>query len=75
MLTPIDANDSGIIPFTVAAVPTGIKTGVSTFPQAVVRVPRRAIPSVALRIKPNSGVFSCMGRSTKWLEVYKEDGN
>ena len=39
---------------TVAAVPTGMKAGVSTVPCAVCRRPRRAAPSLAIRRKSRS---------------------
>ena len=39
----------------VAAVPTGMNSGVSTTPHAVVSWPRRAMPSVVCRRNPNSG--------------------
>ena len=42
---------SGIIPFTVAAVPTGMKAGVRISPRVVRIVPVRARPSVAWRSK------------------------
>ena len=56
MLAPVERTDSGIIPLTVAAVPTGMKTGVSTSPQAVCTRPRRAAPSVVLSVKLKSGM-------------------
>ena len=39
---PRAVSSSGTMPVTVARVPTGMKTGVSTVPRAVRRVPRRA---------------------------------
>ena len=56
MLAPVARTDSGIMPLTVAAVPTGMKTGVSTSPQAVCRRPRRAVPSVVFSVKLKSGI-------------------
>ncbi len=43
---PVSATDCGSIAFTVPAVPTGMKAGVSIVPCAVVMRPRRAAPSV-----------------------------
>jgi hypothetical protein len=68
MLAPVDFTESVIMPFTVAAVPTGMKTGVSTAPHAVVRRPRRAMPSVAFRVNPNFSVCSDMAKSVNWFE-------
>jgi hypothetical protein len=48
---PVAATFSGSIPFTVAAVPTGMKAGVSIAPCAVSSRPRRAKPSRARRVK------------------------
>src|SRR5881628_157286 len=49
MRAPAASRSSGVSALTVACVPTGMKTGVSTTPWAVVRRPRRAAPSVASR--------------------------
>src|SRR3954466_3604852 len=49
---PVSATVSGNMAFTVAAVPTGMKTGVSMTPCAVVSRPRRAAPSRATMSKP-----------------------
>jgi hypothetical protein len=43
----VAATDSGSIALTVAAVPTGMKAGVSMLPWAVAIRPRRAAPSAA----------------------------
>src|SRR5229473_6845372 len=51
---PVAATSSGRIAFTVAAVPTGMKAGVSTIPCAVCIRPRRAAPSRARRVKEKS---------------------
>ncbi len=42
MGAPRDVSSSGVSAVTVARVPTGMKTGVSTRPRAVVRTPLRA---------------------------------
>src|SRR3954469_20678517 len=52
MRAPVRATASGVIALTVAAVPTGMKTGVSMTPCAVVSQPRRAAPSRATMSKP-----------------------
>src|ERR1700758_427192 len=44
MRAPVAATPSGVIAFTVAAVPIGMKTGVSITPCAVVSRPRRDAP-------------------------------
>src|SRR5437868_9827166 len=49
---PLAATPSGVIALTLAAVPTGINTGVSTSPCAVERRPSRAMPSHATISKP-----------------------
>src|SRR6266571_2468445 len=51
------SNSSNRIPFTVPAVPTGIKTGVSITPRRVVSKPERASPSRASTSKLNGFVF------------------
>src|SRR5476649_2171092 len=54
---PVKRTSSGISPFTVACVPTGMKAGVCTAPCGVTISPRRALPSVAIRRKENlSGI-------------------
>src|SRR5215469_2465552 len=52
MRAPVAATPSEVIALTVPAVPTGMNTGVSTAPCAVVRRPRRAAPSRANTSKP-----------------------
>src|SRR5947209_3786072 len=52
MRAPVAATASGIIALTVAAVPTGMNTGVSTGPCAVASRPSRAAPSRASISKP-----------------------
>jgi hypothetical protein len=47
MRAPVARTASAVIAFTVAAVPTGMKTGVSISPCAVCSTPVRASPSVA----------------------------
>src|SRR5579864_18955 len=47
---PVAATSSGRIALTLAAVPTGMKAGVSTVPCAVTSRPRRAAPSRARRV-------------------------
>src|SRR5210317_1908138 len=47
MSAPVARTLSGIIAFTVAAVPTGMKAGVRISPRGIDSVPRRALPSVA----------------------------
>src|SRR3546814_11147169 len=48
---PVSRTASGVIAFTVAAVPTGMKVGVSMGPWAVCSRPWRAAPSRALTSK------------------------
>src|SRR6185437_10689221 len=55
---PVARTSSGRIAFTVAAVPTGMKAGVSTAPCAVSIRPRRAPPSRAKRLKEKSLIIS-----------------
>ena len=52
MRAPVAATASGVIALTVAAVPTGMKAGVSMAPCAVVSRPSRAAPSRARISKP-----------------------
>ncbi len=52
MRAPVAATASGVIALTVAAVPTGMKAGVSILPCAVVSRPSRAAPSRARISKP-----------------------
>ena len=51
---------STVIALTVAAVPTGMKAGVSTVPKAVVRRPRRAAPSRRQQVEADHGVRSAV---------------
>ena len=51
---PVSATIAGVNAFTVAAVPTGMKAGVSTVPWAVSSRPRRARPSVPVSAKPTA---------------------
>ncbi len=53
---PVDRTASAVIALTVAAVPTGMKAGVSTVPCAVWMRPRRARPSLASSSKAKSFV-------------------
>src|ERR1051325_8353439 len=48
---PATRSCSGVTPFTVARVPTGMNTGVATAPCGVSRRPTRVAPSVALTVK------------------------
>ena len=52
---PVASTSSGETPLTEPLVPTGMKTGVSTFPWGVVNVPVRAAPSVACRVEVEHG--------------------
>src|SRR4051812_36904697 len=52
MRAPVAATPSGVIALTVAVVPSGMKTGVSITPCAVVSRPSRAAPSRARISKP-----------------------
>src|SRR5216683_3077140 len=52
MRAPVAATPSGVIAFTVPAVPIGMKAGVSIAPCAVVSRPTRAAPSRARISKP-----------------------
>ena len=61
------APPSAVIALTVAAVPTGMNTGVSTNPCAVVSRPRRAAPSRAKTSK--SIVNGCCLKS--WVQRYR----
>jgi hypothetical protein len=51
MSAPVARTLSGIIAFTVAAVPTGMKAGVRISPRGVLIAPVRARPSVAETVK------------------------
>src|SRR5205807_1496455 len=51
MSAPSNRTVSGVSPFTVACVPTGMKAGVATMPCGVLISPQRAAPSVASRQK------------------------
>jgi hypothetical protein len=56
---PVAATISGVIPFTVACVPTGMKAGVATRPCGVTNSPRRAAPSLLISWKEKgSGIFA-----------------
>src|SRR5260370_8430207 len=57
---PVAATSSGRIALTVAAVPTGIKAGVSTARSAVCIGPRRAAPSRARRVKEKSLICAAL---------------
>src|SRR5512133_4191570 len=66
MRAPSASRSRGSSVFTVAAVPTGMKTGVSTAPRAVARRPRRAAPSVARSSKRiTAGGVTRAGRRVK----------
>ena len=55
---PVWRSIAGVIALTVAAVPTGMKAGVSTVPWALCRRPRRAAPSLASSSKRNAGALT-----------------
>src|SRR5262249_45619924 len=52
---PSSFSCAGVMPLTVACVPTGMNAGVLTVPCAVVRRPQRAGPSPATTPKPPAG--------------------
>ena len=52
---PVSATRPMSTPFTVAAVATGMNSGVGTLPCGVVSVPARAGPSLALSWNENPG--------------------
>ena len=56
---------SGIIAFTVAAVPTGIKAGVLISPRGVVITPVRAFPEVAESLNENLVLMEALWRRTE----------
>lgn len=51
MSAPLARTSSGLMAFTVAAVPTGMKAGVRISPRAEAMTPVRAAPSVARSVK------------------------
>src|SRR5216684_5316633 len=71
---PVAATSSGRIAFTVAAVPTGMKAGVSTIPCAVCIRPRRAAPSRARRVKEKSLICAALAPLPLWEGPAKREG-
>ena len=57
---PVASISCGVSPLTVAAVPTGMKVGVSMTAVVVRKVARRAFPSVAFTSKAKPGVGSAL---------------
>lgn len=57
MSAPVAATLSGIMAFTVAAVPTGINAGVRISPRGVLITPVRALPSVWFNENENALVM------------------